>query len=321
MSLSIEMREAGGPEVLTVIQTDIPDPGPNEVQIRHTTIGVNFVDIYYRQGLYPLPKPPVVLGVEGSGVVIALGSEVTAFHVGQRVAYAATPPGAYAEIRNIPQSNLIGLPDDISERLAGSSMLRGLTAQMILRKVHPVCERQFVLVHAGAGGLGQLITRWAKQLGADVIATVGSEQKIAVAQAAGADKVVLHRYSNWVDDVKAFTGGQGVHLACDGIGGTILKQTFACVRPFGTVANLGQPAGPIPPLHVEEIGSIKLSRPSVIAYVKNSSDYQLAANDLFTALRSGLTNPIGSEYSLKEAAQAHKDLGNARTTGSTILLP
>ncbi|KZL19881.1 Quinone oxidoreductase 1 [Pseudovibrio axinellae] len=321
MSLSIELQTVGGPEVFATVNTVVPDPTPEEVQVRQTTIGVNYVDIYHRKGLYPLPQFAAVLGVEGAGVVVAVGTNVANFHVGQRVAYAATPPGSYAETRNIPQGCLIGVPDDLSNRLVGSSMLRGLTAQMILRRVHSVSAKEFVLVHAGAGGLGQLVSRWATQLGAIVIATVGSERKIAIAKNAGAKAVFLHSDPNWAKKVIEFTGGQGVHLACDGIGGNMLKQTIACIRPFGTLANLGQPAGAVPPLHVEEIGSIKLSQPSVIAYIKNIADYRLAATDLFSALRSGLINAIGAEYALTDAALAHTELEAGRTTGSTILLP
>ena len=322
MTVEIKMLGVGGPEVLVAVDVDVPDPGPGEVRIRHTTIGVNFVDVYHRTGLYRLPELPAVLGVEGAGVVEGVGSGVAAFHAGDRVAYAGTPPGGYAEVRNIPQTRLIPLPDDIPERLAGSTMLRGLAAHMILRRVHPISEGQFVLVHSAAGGLGQLLTRWAKRLGAVVIGTVGSKGKIAIARAAGADTVLLRDSFDWPEAVKELAGGKGVHLAYDGIGGDTLARTFASVRPFGTVASMGQAGGEIPPVRVEDLGpirSISLSRPSVIAYTNDPTSYRPAADELISALRDGLVNPIGAEYPLREAARAHTDLEAGRTTGSVIL--
>lgn len=324
MALVIEMEAVGGPEVLRAVDANVGAPGAGEVQIRQATIGVNFIDIYHRIGLYPLPRLPAVLGVEGAGTITAVGAGVTSVQIGDRVAYAGVPPGGYAELRCLPQARVINLPDDISERVAGSTLLRGLTAHMLMHKVHLVAEGQFILVHAAAGGLGQLLTRWAKLLGATVIGTVGSASKIAMAEQAGADRVVLHTSADWPAEVKAFSEGRGVHVAYDGIGGATLGRTFASVRPFGLVASLGQAAGEIPPLCVDELGpvrSISLSRPSVVAYTSDPALYRPAAADLFAALRDGLTNPIGAEYPLHEAARAQADLEAGRTTGSVVLLP
>jgi NADPH:quinone reductase len=324
MSVAIQMQAFGGPEVLNAVEVDVPPPGPGEVQVRQTVIGVNFVDIYHRTGLYPLPKLPAVIGIEGAGMVAAVGPGVTTFKTGERVAYAGVPPGGYAECRNIPEPRVIKIPDALSDKVAGSSMLRGLTAHMLLHKVYPVRKGEFVLVHAGAGGLGQLVIRWAKRLGATVIATVGSQAKISLAQAAGADKVLLHNDADWPAAAKEFAEGRGVHFACDGIGGEMLAQTFASVRPFGMVASVGQAGGAIPPVDVNDLGparSIGLSRPSVVAYTSDPTLYRPAAADLISALGSGLVTTIGAEYPLREAARAHKDLESGRTTGSIILLP
>ncbi len=324
MAVAIEMRAVGGPEVLKAVDIDVSLPGPSEVQVRQSVIGVNFIDIYHRIGLYPLPMLPAVIGVEGAGVVEAVGSSVSSIRAGDRIAYAGVPPGAYAEVRNLPERRVVKLPDDISDKTAGSSMLRGLTAHMLLHKIFPIGEGQSVLVHAAAGGLGQLLTRWAKRLGATVIATVGSDAKVALAQAAGADKVLLHTAPDWPMSVKELTDGRGVHFAYDGIGGETLARTFGSVRPFGMVASMGQAAGSIPPIHVDELGpvrSISLSRPSVIAYTNDPTLYRSAASDLFSALRDGLTNFTGAEYPLRDAARAHRDLEAGRTTGSIILVP
>jgi NADPH2:quinone reductase len=324
MSLAIQMQAAGGPEVLNAVDVDVSPPGPGEVQVHHTVIGVNFIDIYHRTGLYPLPKLPAVIGVEGAGMVAAVGAGVTTVRAGDRIAYAGVPPGGYAERRNLPESRVIKIPDALPDKVAGSSMVRGLTAHMLLHEVYPVRRGEFVLVHAGAGGLGQFMIRWAKRLGATVIATVGSQAKIGLAEAAGADRVLLHTAADWPAVAKEFAEGRGVHFACDGIGGETLARTFASVRPFGVVASVGQAAGAIPPVAVSDLGparSISLSRPSVVAYTNDPALYRPAAADLFAALGSGLASAIGAEYPLREAVRAHQDLEAGRTTGSIILLP
>ncbi len=322
MPIAMVISGPGAPDVLQAIELSVTEPRPGEVRIRQSVIGVNFVDIYYRTGLYPLSAYPSVLGFEGAGIVEAIGPDVTSLQPGDRVAYHGIPLGAYAEVRVLPESRLVKLPDSISERVAGSTMLRGLTAHMLLHKVRAVQPGDWLLVHAAAGGLGQLVTRWAKRLGAHVVGTVGSEGKVAQAKAAGADDVLLHGQSDWVERTRAIADGEGVHLAIDGIGGGMLAQTLGAVRPFGVVASLGQPAGPIPPVRVEELGfarSIALMRPSSIAYANDPELYRRGSADLMTALQSGLVNPIGAEYQLRDAAQAHADLEGGRTTGSVIL--
>lgn len=322
MPTAVIISQPGGPEALHATEIEIKAPGPDEVQIRHEVIGVNFVDIYYRSGLYPQSSYPVIPGFEGGGIVTATGINVRAFAQGDRVAYTGNPMGSYTEIRNIPASRLVRIPADIDIRTAGSSMLRGLTAHMLLHKVRNVREGDWILVHSAAGGLGQLLTRWATMKGARVIGTTGSPEKVKTAQAAGAKEVLLHTDAAWADKAREISDGRGVHLAVDGIGGTMLSATLSVVRPFGTVASLGQPAGPIPPVRVEELGfarSIALMRPSSMAYADDAELYAQGAKDLISALQNGLINPVGAEYPLTYAADAHSDLESGRTTGSVIL--
>lgn len=321
MSIAIAMIGPGGPDRLQAIDITDTEPSHGEVCLRQSAIGVNFVDIYFRSGLYPVAGLPAVLGIEGAGVIETVGDGVTDLQPGDRVAYAGMPLGAYAACRTLPASRLIKLPDGVSERAAGSTMARGLTAHMLLHKVYPVRAGDWVLVHAAAGGLGQIVSRWAKRLGAYVIGIVGSPGKIETARAAGADHVLL-RSATWPEEARTLTESKGVHLAIDGIGGDVLAQTLGTVRPFGMVASLGQPAGPIPPVNVEQLGparSIALMRPSVIGYANDPNLYRPAAADLLAAMQDWLVNPIGAEYPLRDAATAHADLEAGRTTGSVVL--
>ncbi len=324
MVVEVRLEAPGSAEGLRPVTCDVARPGPGELLVRQSAAGVNFLDIYQRSGLYPLPRWPAVLGVEGAGVVEAVGDGVSGFGPGDRIAYAGLPVGGYASKRLLPAGRAVLVPDDVPDRIAAASMLRGLTAHMLLRRVYPVQVGDVLLVQAAAGGLGQVVTHWAKQLGATVIATVGSEAKVATAREAGADHVLLHRDAGLVEQVRALTGGQGVHFAYDGIGGGMLRRTLACVRPFGMAASLGQSGGPIPPLDVTELGPLRpiaLSRPSVIAYANEPDTYRAAAAELFTALATWLHVPVGAEYPLAEAAQAHADLEAGRTTGSILLIP
>lgn len=322
MSVAIVISQSGGPDVLKAIEITLNEPGPDEVQIQHEVIGVNFVDIYFRSGLYPLSSSRTVPGFEGGGVVTAVGDNVRAFAPGDRVAYTGNPMGAYTALRNIPASRLIKIPDGVTIRTAGSSMLRGLTAHMLLHKVRKVKAGDWLLVHSAAGGLGQIVTRWATLKGARVIGTTGSAAKVKIVQDAGAAEVLLHTDAAWAETVREISGGRGVHLAIDGIGGNMLASTLGVVRPFGIVASLGQPAGPIPPVRVEDLGftrSIALMRPSSIAYADDADLYRQGASDLMAALQNGLENPVGAEYPLTQASKAHADLEAGRTTGSVIL--
>jgi NADPH:quinone reductase len=321
MSIAIVISRAGGPDELKPVDVDVADPGPGEVRLRQSVAGVNYVDIYFRSGLYQTPLP-AVLGVEGAGNVEAIGQGVTRLHPGDRVAYVGAPVGAYAEARLLPESRLVKLPDGISERVAGGSIARGLTAQMLLRKVYPAKAGDWILVHAAAGGLGQFVTRWAKRLGAQVIGTVGSQAKAVQAREAGADAVLLHKDPAWVEEARRLSDGKGAHFAVDGIGGAMLAQTLGAVRPFGLVASVGQPAGRIPAIEVEDLGprrTIALMRPSVMAYSSDPQFYHSGASEVLAVLQDGLVNPIGAEYPLREAAKAHAALEAGETTGSIIL--
>jgi NADPH2:quinone reductase len=323
MVRSIELVGVGGVEHLQPARRALPSPGQGELRIRHEASGVNFVDIYYRTGLYPMPLP-AVLGVEGAGVVEAVGDGVTGFAPGDRIAYAGAPLGGYAEARNLPASRAIKLPDGVETRVAAAAMLRGLTVRMLLRGPHPASPGSTILVHAAAGGLGQLLTRWARRMDLTVIGTVGSEAKAQAARAAGAAHVIVGRDADFVAQVLALTDGRGVDVAYDGLGGDYLRKTFDAVTPFGMVVNVGQAAGPPPPVAVADLSkrALALWRPSVMAYVADVLRYRAAAADLLGVLERGeLTVEIGGEYALEDAGKAQADLEAGRTTGSLLLVP
>jgi NADPH2:quinone reductase len=262
MDQMVRMTGVGGVDQLEVVSSKPQAPGPGEVRIRHEAVGVNFIDIYHRTGLYPISLP-AVLGVEGAGIVEALGAGVVDIAIGDRIAYAGAPVGAYAATRLLPRTRVIILPNDISFRVAAASMLKGLTAHMLLTSTYPVSAESTLLIHAAAGGLGGMLVRWAKHFGATVIGTTGSAEKAHIAKMHGADHVIVGRNADIVSAVATLTGGHGVDFAIDGIGGSMLSKTLACVRSFGTVASIGQAAGPIPPISVDQLGprrSLSLAR-------------------------------------------------------------
>ena len=322
MTNAMMIAALGGPEALQPYETEVGEPGPGEALVRQSFIGVNYVDVYFRSGLYPSPNYPAAVGIEGAGVVAALGADSGDLKVGDRVAYVGYPLGAYAQTRLAPVSRLVRVPDGVSLRTACAAMARGLTAHLLLHKVAALQPGDWVLVHAAAGGVGQLVARWARRLGLRVVGTVGSPAKIERARAAGAEAVFLHRDAGWVEDVRRVADGRGVRLAIDGIGGETLTRTLGAVRPFGVVASIGQPAGPIAPIAVEALGyprSIGFARPSVLAYANDADLYREGSRDLFAALMDGLEVHVGAEYPLREAARAHADLEAAQTTGSVLL--
>lgn len=323
MNTVVRMTGIGGVENLDTAHVPDEEPAAGNVRIRHVAIGVNFIDIYHRIGLYPLLLPAVP-GVEGAGVVEAIGDNVTGFAIGDRVAYAGAPVGAYAQTRTIPATRLIRLPEDIAFRDAAASMLKGLTAHMLLTRTWPVKAGDTLLVHGAAGGLGSMLVRWAKHLGATVIGTTGTPEKAEIALSYGTDHIVIGRNADLAAEVASLTDGLGVDYTIDGIGGNMLTKSLACTRRFGMVASIGQAAGPIPPLAVEEIGpirSLSLARPSVMAYAADTTVYPLAAAALLEVMQKGITAEIGSEYSLTNAPQAQADLEAGRTTGSLLLIP
>lgn len=323
MNTVVLMTGVGGVEKLEVSQISSEQPGPGMVRIRNLAIGVNFIDIYHRTGLYPLSLP-ATLGVEAAGVVEALGEGVSGFSIGDRVAYAGAPVGAYATARSLPVSRLIKLPDGIEFRSAAASMLKGLAAHMLLTRTYAVERGTTILIHGAAGGLGSILVRWAKHIGATVIGTAGSEAKADIARSYGADHIIVGRNADLVSEVGSLTQGVGVDFTVDGIGGDTLLKSLACTRRFGTVASIGQAAGPIPSLAVEDIGpirSLSLARPSVMAYVADLPAYHHAAEALLEMMEKGVCTEIGGEYPLADAAQAQSDLEAGRTTGSLLLIP
>jgi NADPH2:quinone reductase len=324
MTLVMQIRRPGGAEAIEAAEIVLPEPGPGEIRIRQQAIGVNFVDVYQRSGLYPLPALPGVLGVEGAGIIEAIGPGVDGLKVGMRIAYAGAPVGAYAEARILPAWRAVALPDSVPDDIAAVALARGITVEMLMDRVYPVGRGSTVLVHAAAGGLGSLLTAWAKRRGARVIGTVSSEAKAEIARAAGADHVVVGRDADFVAPVKTSTDGRGVDAAYDGIGGTTLLKTLAAVRPFGTVASIGQAGGPIPPIPVEEIGprrSLNFARPSVMLYMNDRENYRRGAAAVLASLEDGLLPRLGTRYALHDARQAHLDLEAGRTTGAPLLIP
>ena len=324
MAKTIALKAPGGPDQLTSTDVDMPPPADGEIQLRQSFAGVNFVDIYHRIGLYPLPGFPAVLGVEGAGVVEAVGRGVHHLQVGDRVAYAGLPAGGYAERRNISASRAVTIPATIDDRTAAAAMLRGVTAHMLLTQVYPVGANSTVLIHAAAGGLGLIVTAWAKRLGARVIGTVGSRAKAELALSQGLDHAILYKETDFVAEIRALTDGKGVDVAYDGIGGANLLQTLDAVRPFGLVVSLGQAAGSLPDIPLAELGprrSLSLARPSVFAYANDPASYRKATAALFDQIAAGLKVLVGAELPLAEAAQAQVMLEKGETIGSILLVP
>jgi NADPH:quinone reductase len=323
MAEIIRLKAPGGAEQLELAQAELPPLAADEIRLRQTAIGVNFIDIYQRMGLYALPDTKIP-GVEAVGIISAVGADVQGFKVGDRIAYAGAPVGAYASERNLPAWRAIRLPDTLSDEVVASSFVKAITAHMLLNRTYPVARGTVLLVHSAAGGLGQLLTRWAGHLGATVIGTVGSEAKAGIAWQAGARHVIVGRDADFARIVGELTEKRGVDVAYDGVGGTTLLKTLACVRPFGVVASIGQAAGPIPPVDVGDLGpcrSLSLARPSVMAYLNETEAYHLAAKAVLAGIENGVLTVAGQSYPLSEAARAHADLEAGATSGALYLKP
>ena len=325
MSHAIVMHQTGGPDVLRWQEHDPGLPVPGEVRIGHEAIGLNFIDVYHRTGLYPLPSLPAVIGMEGAGIVEMIGEGVSEVARGDRVAYAGMPPGAYAEVRCLPVHRLVRLPDGISSRDAAGLMLQGMTARYLLRGCYPVKAGDTILVHAAAGGVGSIVCQWARQIGATTIGTVGSREKAEEARGNGCTHTVLYREEDFVAKVREITGGRGVDAVYDSVGKATFMQSLDCLRPMGTMVSFGQSSGPIgtfDPSLLAAKGSLFLTRPSLMHYTARREDLLAHADDLFTVVLAGAVRAnIRQEYALRDAAQAHRDLEGRKTTGSTILLP
>jgi NADPH2:quinone reductase len=325
MSKAIVINQTGGPEVLRWVDYDPGQPGPGEVRLRHEAVGLNFIDVYHRTGLYPLPSLPAVPGMEGSGAVEAVGDGVTEVAEGDRVAYAGLPPGAYAQVRLIPADRLVKLPESITTRQAAAMMLQGMTARYLLRGCFDVKAGDTILIHAAAGGVGSIVCQWAKHLGATVIGTVGTEEKAAKATENGCDYPVLYKKEEFVARVKEITEGKGVDVVYDSVGQATFMKSLDCLRPLGTMVSFGQSSGPVAPLELGLLsakGSLFLTRPSLMTYTAKREDLLTHARDLFEVVeKGGVKVEIRQTFPLSDAARAHRDLEGRRTTGSSILLP
>lgn len=324
MPHAIRIHETGGPEVMRWEEVDVGDPGPGQVRLRQTAIGLNYIDTYHRTGLYPI-ELPCILGMEAAGEVDAIGQGVDGLAVGDRVAYASPPLGAYAETRLMPADRVVKLPDAIDDRQAAAMMLQGMTAQYLLGETYRVQAGDTVLIHAAAGGVGLIACQWAKALGATVIGTVGSPEKAELAKAHGCDHPINYREEDFVARVKEITGGAGVPVVYDSVGKDTFDGSLDCLSPRGLMVLFGQASGPVPPFDLAKLaakGSLYITRPTLFVYVAQRAALEKTAAELFDMVGSGKVKiEVNQTYPLKDAAQAHRDLEARKTTGSTILLP
>ena len=324
MAKAIRIHRAGGPEEMRYEDIETAAPAEGEVQLRHTAIGLNYIDVYDRTGLYPMSLPGS-LGREAAGVVTAVGRKVKDFRAGDRVAYVHTVPGSYCELRNLPASRLVKLPRGVSDEQAAALMLKGLTAEYLLRRTYRVQSGDWILVHAAVGGVGLILCQWAKALGAKVIGVVGSEAKAALAKKSGCKHVLVMGRDKIVESVRALTKGRGVKVVYDSVGKDTFMDSLDCLAPLGMMVTYGNASGPPPaisPLELSKRGSLFLTRPSLFAYIAQRADLDAAAKALFAALSSKKFKlHIGQRYALADAAQAHRDLEARKTTGSTVLIP
>ncbi len=322
---AVLMHETGGPEVLRWETYDPGQPKPGEILIRQEAVGLNFIDVYHRTGLYPLPHLPAIPGMEGAGVVEVVGEGVSEFKTGDRVAYAGLPPGAYAEARIMPADRLIKLPESISTRQAAAMMLQGMTARYPLHGCFKVKAGDRILIHAAAGGVGLIVCQWAKYLGATVIGTVGSPEKADLAANHGCDHPILYRDEDFVSRVKEITKEKGVDVVYDSVGQSTFMKSLDCLRPMGMMVSFGQSSGPISPIDTGILaakGSLFLTRPSLMAYTALREDLLAHAHDLFAVVEKGVVKiEIRQTYPLSEASSAHQELEERKTAGSALLIP
>ncbi|MBP0622147.1 quinone oxidoreductase family protein [Cupriavidus consociatus] len=324
MSKAIRIEQTGGPEVMQWVDVEVGEPGPGQVRVRHEAVGLNYIDVYFRTGLYKQPLPGG-LGMEGAGVVEAVGEGVGHVSVGDRVAYAGRPTGAYAQVRVMPADIVVRLPDAIPFDTAAAMMLQGLTAQYLIRDSYPVQPGDTVLLHAAAGGVGLIVSQWLKALGVTVIGTVGTDEKAELARANGCAHTIVYTRESFVDRVKEITNGKGVPAVYDSIGKDTFQGSLDCLAPRGTMVSFGNASGPVPPFDLSVLGnkgSLRLTRPTLMTYVVHRELLEPMVADLFDAVTTGKVKvDIRQRYALSEVAQAHRDLEARKTTGSTILLP
>ena len=324
MPIAVRFHQTGGPEVLQLEEVTIGQPAAGQVRIRHTAIGVNFIDTYHRSGLYPLPLPSG-LGSEGAGVVEAVGPGVKHVQVGDRVAYAGGPPGSYAEVRLVPAERLLKLPAGISDQQAAGMMLKGMTVQYLIRRTYRVQPGDTVLWHAAAGGVGLIACQWLKALGATVIGTAGSAEKAAIAKAHGCDHVIIYTQENFTDRVREITKGQGVPVVYDSVGKSTFLGSLDCLRPLGLMVSFGNASGPVTPFELGILatkGSLYVTRPTLATYTSTRADLEATAQELFDVVQSGKVKiEVGRTYRLPDVQQVHRDLEARKTTGAVVMTP
>jgi NADPH:quinone reductase len=324
MSKAIRLHATGGPEVLRWEDVEVGEPGEGQARVRHTAVGVNFIDTYHRAGLYPLPLPSG-LGSEAAGVVEAIGPGVTGVRPGDRVAYAGGLPGSYAEVRLLPASFLVLIPDGVTDQTAAAVMLKGMTAQYLIRRTYPVKAGETVLFHAAAGGVGLIACQWLKALGATVIGTVGSEEKATVARAHGCEHVIISTREDVARRVREITGGAGVPVVYDSVGKDTFMASLDCLRPLGLLVTFGNSSGKVTPFDISVLsqkGSLYLTRPTLATYTATRSDLEATAKEVFDVIRSGKVKvEVRHTYPLAKAEQVHRDLEGRRTVGSIVMTP
>ncbi|MDP6804231.1 MAG: quinone oxidoreductase [Rhodospirillales bacterium] len=325
MAKAIRIHEHGGPEVLRIEDVDVGRPGPDEVRVRQTAIGLNYIDVYFRTGLYPVAELPTMIGLEGAGVIEEVGPNVTGLDVGRRIAYASRPIGAYADERLIAAESVVPLPDAIDDRTAAAMMLKGMTAHYLLHACHAVAPGDTILVHAAAGGVGLILCQWGKHLGAEVIGTVGSDEKADIARAHGCDHVIVYARENFAARVREITDGAGVGVVYDSVGKATFEGSLDCLRPRGMMVSFGNASGKTDPVDLLALGargSLFLTRPSLMNYTETRDELVERASGLFAAVEAGHVKiTVNQIYPLSDAARAHADLEARATTGSTVLIP
>ena len=319
---AIRAHETGGPEVMRWEEVEVGDPGPGQIRVRHGFVGLNYIDTYHRSGLYPIAESPFTPGLEGAGAVEAVGDGVEDLAVGDRIAYAAPPMGAYAEVRLMTAANVVKVPDGVDDETAAAMMLKGMTVEYLLRRTYPVKAGETILFHAAAGGVGLIACQWAKAIGATVIGTVGTDEKAELARAHGCDHPVVYTREDFVERVREITGGKGVPVAYDSVGKTTFAGSLDCLAPRGLLAAFGQSSGSVPafdPGLLAAKGSLYLTRPSLMAYNATRAELADSAAALFGMVSSGKVKiRIDNRYPLADAVRAHRDLEGRKTTGSTI---
>ena len=322
---AIRFQRIGGPEVLNLEQVVVGAPQAGHVLVRHTAIGLNYIDTYHRSGLYPIQTFPSGIGLEAAGVVERVGDGVTDIREGDRIAYGTGPIGAYSQLRIMPADKLVKIPEGVDDKTAAAMMLKGLTAQYLLRRTYKVQKGDNILIHAASGGVGMILCQWAKHLGANVIGTVGSPQKATVARAHGCDHTILYRIENFAARVKDFTGGKGVAVVYDGVGKDTFMGSLDCLSRLGMMVSYGNASGSVPPFDIgvlNQKGSLFLTRPSLMGYAATRDELVSMAAELFDVVKNGTVKiEINQTYKLRDAAQAHRDLESRKTTGCTVILP